>query len=306
MRKNQQGSIALMAGGIIAAVVVLAILIIVGIKYERVPPGYVGVSVQKCDGGVGAAPIPVGIYWRDMFCEDVVLYPTNLQSLELMRPKAKDSEEIDDSVIVTSKEGMPVAADVSLTFTLDGAKVPQLYKKFRQELPVLNQVLVRKGVRGAMQQVFTRYTAEELYSDKKEVARAESQAILMKDLSGWGFEVVQFTLDETRPPKQIIDAINAKVAMIQDAQRSEQEVRKKTAEANQKIAAAKGEAESTIERARGEAESTRLRSVAEAAANRLVNESVTPSLIQYRQAQRWDGKLSLYSGSATPLIQMGK
>lgn len=296
---NEKGSIVLAVGGALAT---LALIVVAGImiaKCERIPPGAVGVSVQKCDqGGVTDKPIPTGYYWRDLFCEDVLEYPTNLQTLML------DKSGDDESVSVTSSEGLPINLDVSLSFTLDGSKVPQLYAKFRQDLPHLKNTFIRQTVREALQGTFSKYTAEELYSTKREVARAETQKFLTTTLAEWGFTVVQFTLNETRVPQQVVEAINRKVAMVQDAQRSEQEVRKKTAEAQQKIAEAKGDAESMRERAAGEAQAIQVRAQAQAKANELLSKSVTPVLIQYENSRKWDGKLPQVSGTGTtPLIQ---
>ena len=55
-------------------------------RRETIHPGHVGVSVKKCGGGgVSSNPIPTGYYWRSLFCEDVVEYPTNVQTLVLAK-----------------------------------------------------------------------------------------------------------------------------------------------------------------------------------------------------------------------------
>ena len=67
----------------IGTVVILAVVGIVGAGYAcssltTIDPGHVGVSVKKCGGGgVSDHPIPTGYYWRSVWCEDVVEYPTN-------------------------------------------------------------------------------------------------------------------------------------------------------------------------------------------------------------------------------------
>ena len=43
---------------------------------------------------------------------------------------------------------------------------------------------------------------------------------------------------------------------------------------------------------------------AQAEANRLLAESVTPTLVQYEMAKKWNGQMPQVSGGATPLIQM--
>src|SRR5678815_1862427 len=97
----------------------------------------VGVSVRKCGGGgVSSDPIPTGYYWRSLFCEEVVEYPTSVQTLVLSR-SAHEGHSIDESITVTSSEGLPVNLDVSLSFTLDPAKVPAIYTKYRNDIHVI-------------------------------------------------------------------------------------------------------------------------------------------------------------------------
>lgn len=96
--------------------------------------------------------------------------------------------------------------------------------------------------------------------------------------------------------------MNQKVTMIQQAQRSEQEVRKKQAEAAQQVAVAEGAARSAEAQARGEAAAITLRAKAQAEANRILAESITPALIEYEKMRRWNGMLPTYQGTGQPLI----
>jgi hypothetical protein len=43
---------------------------------------------------------------------------------------------------------------------------------------------------------------------------------------------------------------------------------------------------------------------AQADANRILNESLTPMLIQYEGLQRWNGTLPLMTGGAMPMVQL--
>lgn len=270
---------------------------VAGIKYERIEPGYVGVSVTKCSGGgVAKEPIPSGIYWRELFCEDVVEYPISMQNLILQGAEA---------IVVNSSEGLGVEVDIALNFTLDSAKVPDIYAKWRADIESISHKYIRQTIREGLQLTFAKYTAEELYSTKKETARGEVEEYVVTKLLPEGFLLSQLTVNRIQPPPAVIEAINQKVAMVQQAQRSEQEVRKKEAEAAQKVAEAKGQAESVKVAAEGEAESIRLRAEAQAKANKILMESLTPSLIEYEKMRKWDGKLPTFTGGGVPLIQLG-
>lgn len=274
--------IALVVGGVCCA------------KLETISPGHVGVSVAKCGSktqgtGVKAEPIPAGYYWRELFCEEVLSYPTSIQTLILTKAHTEGSPH-DDSITVNSSEGLPINVDTSMSFTIDGAKVPKLYTKYRNDLEHIKIIFMRQTIREALQATFAKYTAEQLYSSHKERARVEAQAYLQDKLGPDGFVLTQFTVNELRVSEQVTHAINAKVAMIQDAQRSEQEVRKTQALAAQRVAEAKGKAEAK-------------RAIADAEAyyNITVAKSITPALIQYESLRRWNGKLPEYLGGNGPV-----
>lgn len=283
---------------------VLSAGIVVCAKLETIEPGHAGVSVRKCGGGgVAEKPIPTGYYWRELFCEEVIEYPTNLRTMVLTQSQ-HEGEDGDESITVTSSEGLPISVDVSMSYTLDPAKVPAIYGKYRQDIGTIQRTYLRQAVREALQGTFSHYTAEQIYGDKREVARAAVQTYLTDKLSKEGFIVSQFTINETRVPKQVTEAINSKVAMVQEAQRAEQEVRKKEAEAAQKVAEARGEAESNKARAAGEAEAIRMKAEAQAKANELLSKSLTPQLIQYEAARRWNGILPQFTGGAVPFVNV--
>jgi regulator of protease activity HflC (stomatin/prohibitin superfamily) len=284
----------MVAGGVIAVFVIVAMVI--GAKLEYVRPGFVGVSVKKCggSGGVRPEPIPSGYYWRELFCEEVVEYPVSLQTLILTRSPHEGSAT-DDSISVTSSEGLPINVDVSLSFTLDSTRVPAIYVKFRNDLDHIKIVFMRQSVREGLQEVFARYTAEQLYSTKRQEARVEVQKFLGERLGPEGFQVAQFTLNETRVPEQVVQAINGKVAMTQDAQKAEQEVRKTRAQADQAVAAAEGQARAK-----------RALADAEAYYNTTVAKSLTPEYVQYKAIERWNGELPQVAGGAggVPFINL--
>ncbi len=288
-------------GALLTGLVVLAALIIVGAvisaKLEYVRPGFVGVSVRKCGGGPGGSvrqePILSGYYWRELFCEEVVEYPVSLQTLVLTR-SSREGSATDDSITVTSSEGLPINVDTSASFTLDSAKVPAIYVKFRNDLDHIKQMFMRQTIREGLQEVFAKYTAEQLYSTKRQEARVEVQKFLTDRFGVEGFVVAQFTLNETRVPDQVVSAINGKVAMTQEAQKAEQQVRKTRAEADQAVA-----------RAEGEARSKRALADAEAYYNSTVAKSLTSEFVQYKALEKWNGELpQITGGGATPFINL--
>lgn len=296
------------AAGVIT--ILVATVIYISGSLEKIPPGHVGVSVIKCGhGGVDKDPIPTGYYWKGFFCEDVVIYATSMQSLILTGNHYEgrggpDGQEEDQHIDATSVEGLPIKVDVAFNFTIEPSKVPEIYQKYRLRIPELEHLYLRQTIREGVQNTFAQYTAQQLYSDKKEVARAEIEAFITKQLKPIGILPAQLTLNRIEPPKSVTDAINAKVEMDQQAQKAEAEVRKKRAEASQEVAVAEGRAKAVRAAAEGEAQSITLRAEAQAKANKILAESLTPTLIEYQRVVRWNGALPSVTGGVAPMIQV--
>jgi regulator of protease activity HflC (stomatin/prohibitin superfamily) len=279
---------------LVAGVALAALVVVIMTFVVNVDPGHVGVRVNKCSGGgVDDVPLGIGYHWRGP-CTDLTKYPTYQQTMVLARAPTEGSSN-DDSITVTSSEGLPINVDVSMSFTLEEGRVPHIYKKFRRDLEHIETTFMRQTIREALQETFARYTAQQLYSDKRETARAEVQGTLTKKFVEDGFDVTQFTINETRVPDAVTQAINAKVAMVQEAQKAEQEVRKTEALAKQKITAAEGDATAR-----------KLRADADAYANERISKSLTPALIEYMKVTKWDGKLPEVTSGGTPLIDLKK
>ena len=94
------------------------------------------------------------------------------------------------------------------------------------------------------------------------------------------------------PPEPVAKAIEAKIKAIQDAIRTENEVRATRAEAAKRVAEAEGQAKATITRAQGDAK-----------ANEILAASLTPTLLQWRQLElqqqailKWNGVRPQFEG----------
>jgi regulator of protease activity HflC (stomatin/prohibitin superfamily) len=96
-------------------------------------------------------------------------------------------------------------------------------------------------------------------------------------------------------PDAVVQAINAKVAMIEESQKAEAQVRKTEAEAKQRVA-----------QAQGGAEAKKLSADAEAYFNKTVAASITPEYVQYKALEKWNGELpqTMGGGGAVPFVNL--
>ena len=108
-----------------------------------------------------------------------------------------------------------------------------------------------------------------------------------------GFDVKQFTINELRAPAAVMEAINQKNVMQQQALTAQNELQKNTFNAQGDSIKAAGRAKAIT----AEAE-------AQARANDLLSRSITPTLVQYELAKKWNGSMPQVTGGATPLLQL--
>ena len=182
-----------------------------GCGCTHVDAGNVGIMVEQCSGGgVQPPPVPVG-YHTTGPCTTIVEFPVFQQT---------SLEEIH----VNDKMGLPIVTETALNFTVDSAKVPGIYLKFRKDLEHIQATYIRQMTKEAMRETFAKYSAQEIYSDKQEIARAEVQKLIENKLKEDGFEVTQFTINKVMVPENVVQAIQAKVAMVQQAEQAQQAV----------------------------------------------------------------------------------
>ena len=153
-------------------------------------------------------------------------------------------------------------------------KSPQVFKKYRKELKdVINGTLFNY-VKDAFIQL-NKYTTDEIVSNRDMVDKA-IEAQLSKALLKENFQLEQLT-SGLKYPQSIVDAVNAKNAAIQKAQKAQNELAVVKAEAEKKVIAAQAEAE----------------------ANKLRTQALTPMILKQQWIEKWDGKLPVYGSLPT-------
>ena len=277
---------------VIGAVTLLAVLVLLPSTFTYINPGYVGIVIHRGGGGVDAVPLGPGVHVRMPFLTGIEEYPVFLKTLILAKSPTEGSAQ-NDEINVNSVEGQPLALDVSLSFQLDQAHTPKLYTMFRTDINQITHGFVKQTIRQALQEVVgTEPVADVIGPKKAEVTNRVNQ-LIAKTLQPLGFDVKQFTINELRAPGTVMEAINAKNVMQQQALTAQNELQKNTFNAQGDSIKAAGQAKAIT----GLAE-------AQARANELLSRSITPTLVQYEIAKKWDGKLPTYSGGGTPLIQL--
>jgi regulator of protease activity HflC (stomatin/prohibitin superfamily) len=277
---------------LIAALLVVLVLLPTSVTY--VNPGYVGIVIHRAGGGVDATPLGPGLHVRNPLTTGIEEYPVYMQTFVLTRSSTEGSSG-NDEINVNSKEGQPVSLDVSMSFELDVDKAPHLYTTFRRDIQSIQHSYVKQSIRQALQEVIGNEEIAAVIGPKKAEAVMRTQALLSERLAQYGIVVKQFTINELRAPPAVIEAINQKNVMQQQALTAQNELQKNTFQAQGDSIKAAGQAKAILATAE-----------AQARANEMLGRSLTATLVQYEMAKRWDGKMPQVSGSAMPMIQLPK
>ena len=278
--------------GVAAGIIVLLFLIPNTVTY--VNPGYVGIVIHRAGGGVDAKPLSAGLHMRNPLTTGIEEYPIFMQTLVLTKGASEGSPS-NDEINVNSREGQPLSLDVSMSFEIDPDKAPYLYTSFRRDIGSIQHTYVKQTIRQALQEVIGNEEIAAVIGPKKAEAVNEAQKRIAAELSRYGFVVRQFTINELRAPDAVIQAINQKNVMQQQALTAQNELQKNQFQAQGDSIKAAGRAKAILTEAE-----------AQARANELLARSITGTLVQYEMAKRWNGQMPQVSGSAMPMIQLPK
>lgn len=247
---------------------------------SKVPAGHVGIKVYLLGGnkGVESEQLGVGRYWIGMN-EELYIFPTFTQNYVWTASETEGSPT-DESITFQTVEGMSVNADVGISYSVKPDKVPLIFQKYRKQLDEITDVYLRNMVRDAFVSIASSRPVEDVYGvGKTEMLKNVEEYVRKQCGEMFNIERI-YLVGDLRLPKQVTDALNAKIQATQQAQKIENEIRAAKAQAEKKIAEAEGNAKSIL-----------IEAEAQAKANKVLAASLTPEFVQYQALKQWDGKL---------------
>jgi regulator of protease activity HflC (stomatin/prohibitin superfamily) len=262
------------------AIIIVLALIVTPFFLERIAPGHVGV-VYKPGSGVQDKTLEDKWHFVSPF-DKITEYPIRLQTVD-----AKN-------MTLATADGKNVDLDFSYSYAVAADKVVPIYNKFGPvKVEDIEKTYLKKRLFDAARNVISQYTVLELYGEKSGEAQAAIKEAYTKNVAKIGFVVDEVTLGAPKPDANTQAAIDARVNAAQELDRKKTELEIAKAEAERKRAEAQGIADSELIKAEGTAK-----------ANKALQVSITPELIQYEIAKKWNGQQPLVTGSGGQIIQM--
>lgn len=281
--------VAMIVGGIVGLVLLLNT-----ISVTRIGAGQVGVEVNLAGSQRGAAEIPVRTGWvfYSPLKTQIIDFPTYVQTVKWTRDLS-EGHPLNEELVFNSKEGQEVRADVSLSYAIDAAKVPDFYVKYRvNDLEKFTHGILKDIVRNSLNEVASTYTLEDIYGENKAKFLRETREHIQEQVTPVGVGIQQFGfIGKPRFTDAIERAITQKTQAITEAESARNQLAVTQAEVAKMVAQAEGDAKSQIERARGEAE-----------ANRLRNASLTPQLLELKRLENDRARVEKWNGDVPRMV----
>lgn len=258
--------------------------------FAKVNSGYVGIVTHF--GKIEDKVLPAGFHITSYFEK---VHPINVRT---------QIERVEIVGFSSDIQQVDMLASINYNVTPEAANT--LYKTISGDY---FNTLILPRVNENVKVVVSNYTAESLIANRETLSQ-EVLNLMQSDLLPYGITVTSISIENIDFTDAFESAVEAKQVATQEAQRAktlqDQKTMETQQEANRKKIEAQAQADVVKTQADAKAYSTRVNAEAEAEANEKLSKSITQELINYKQAQSWDGKLpGTYVGSenAMPIIQ---
>ena len=254
----------------------VAFLVAVGavICTERVHTGYVGVVYSA--KGVEQQTISQGWHFMSPL-KHVSEFPITQQRVVFSNaPSDYGAKEHADWHIDAPANGGTIAINLSVNYNFLPEHVVELYTKFGgMDGESLMESKIQNDIIAYVKEVTPQFSVMQIYSDDRAGVNTAITDYLNEKLTAeYGINVSSALIVDAQPDDTLMQKIRAKEQAKQDAE---------IAELNKQTALAQAETDKV--KAQTEADVKMIEAQAEADANKVLSESITPELIQMKEAE---------------------
>lgn len=260
--------------GIGAIFLVLLIVLICVVRCtERIPVGYEGV-VYSMAGGANGETLTQG--WHVIApTKHTSLFTIGNEQLVLTKDKREGSKD-DDSFRVSTSDDATIAISFQMSYRFIPDTLVDTFRKFKgMDGITIVENRVKPVMKSKISEITTDYSLMDIYSgNRSEINHKLTEYLNTEFGKTYGMEVLDASIIDVHPDKQLTQTINNRVEALQ---------RKQQAQAEQETA--KVEAKTALIKAQNEADIAVTKAKAEAESNRVKSDSITDKLIRMKEAE---------------------
>ena len=260
-------------GGITLGAIILITLLCAIVCIEKVPVGYEGVVYSMNGGATGET---IGQGWHLVApTKKIKLFTIGNEQLVLTKDKREGSKD-DDSFGVATSDDATIAISFQMSYRFNPETLVDTYKRFKgMDGEDIVERRVKSVMKSKVSEITTNYSLMNIYSgDRSEINHKVTQYLNKEFSNSFGIEVLDASIIDVHPDKQLRKTIDNRVKALQKKQQAQAEQETAKVEAQTALIKAQNEAEIAITKAKAEAE-----------ANKLKAASITPELIQMKEAE---------------------
>ncbi|RGE56157.1 prohibitin family protein [Eisenbergiella massiliensis] len=271
--------------------ILVAIIAVLGglytvISITRVGQGEVGVVYTMKDGVQEEVLVP-GFHFVGPTAK-VKTFPISQQQLVLSNnPADYNAEEHQDWHVDAPADGGMVKMNLTINYNFMSDRVVDLYTKFNgMDGEAIVEGMVQNSIIAYIKEVTPQFSVMDIYSSKRsEVSQAITEYLNKKLNSEYGINIASALIIDVQLDETLQAKIQAKEQAKQDAEKAELD--KQTAQAQAEVEKVNAETakQIAITKAEGSAEVQKIKAEAEAKANQIISQSITPELIQMKEAE---------------------
>lgn len=245
------------------AIFLILVIVISFIPIVVVGAGERGVVFNNFTG-VESTVLGEGTHFRNPFAEQVIIMPVKTQATNFSEEAGTQDSQI-------------VNVNVTINWHLNPAKVNVIYQDIGNIDAVTNNVL-NNNTQDSIKAAISKYAALDIQKNRDSVA-SRALAILQGKMKKYDVFIDNLSITNIGFSPEF-------TASIEQAQVQQQ----KAKAAEYAVATAKANADAAVATANGQAQ-----------AQQVVQQSLTPAILEKLWIEKWDGKLPQYSTASLPI-----
>lgn len=206
-------------------------------------------GVKRTFGKYADRPYLSGLKFFNPFTSTIVKVSTQTENLEV-------------TIDIPSREGLTIRSDVSILYSLRQKATPDILRTIGTDF---ENTVILPVFRSAVSDVTARYFAKDMHSGSRAEIEVAIRDLMMKTLDSRGIEIEAVLLKSIMLPRSLAKAIEDKLEAEQQAQRMEFVLQQEKQEAERKRIQAQGVSD----------------------ANAIMNEGLSPAILQYKAIEAW-------------------
>ena len=235
-------------------VLILLALPVLRLSVVFIEPHELAVVISLFEpNGIRQQTLQSGFHWKWPLVEEVVRYPKYAQSYTMSGHAEEGARLGDDAILARTADGQVVILDITAIVRVDPQRLVLLHMYWQDRYI---EDLLRPAIRAHSRTEVSKYTVDEVNSERREDVQRAIDAGVKQSCGGVGLHIEQVLVRNITFSDQYADSVEAKMMALQGVTQTQYEAR-------QIANIATGEGERITVRAGARAEAIRI----EAAAN---------------------------------------